>query len=44
MGIRDGVQRGRECKAASGVSGVVNEVRSQDKPGCGWGSVAGLNK
>lgn len=26
MGIRDGVQRERECKAASGVSGVVNEV------------------
>lgn len=27
MGIRDGVQRGRECKAASGVSGVENEVK-----------------
>lgn len=26
MGIRDGVQRGRECKASSGVSGMENEA------------------
>lgn len=37
MGIRDGVQRGRECKAASGVSGVVNEVAGQARLWVGVG-------